>query len=115
MERWAGRVAVVTGASSGIGEALAKELTRQGMKVAALARRFDRLQKLAEDCRSYKGLINVYKCDISDEKAIVNTVKSICEDLGPISVLVNNAAYTRNLQIQQKRIKVPQGKCMKPM
>uniref|UniRef100_A0A069DQH8 Putative dehydrogenase n=1 Tax=Panstrongylus megistus TaxID=65343 RepID=A0A069DQH8_9HEMI len=101
MERWAGRVAVVTGASSGIGEAVAKELTRQGMKVAALARRFDRLQKLAEDCRSYKGLINVYKCDISDENAIVSTVKTICEDLGPISVLVNNAAYMTAINLTE--------------
>ncbi|XP_073979269.1 farnesol dehydrogenase-like [Rhodnius prolixus] len=92
MERWAGRVAVVTGASSGIGEALAKELTRLGMKVAALARRSDRLQKLADECQSFKGLINVYKCDMSDENEVVSTLKKIYGDLGPISVLINNAA-----------------------
>ncbi|KAK9507198.1 hypothetical protein O3M35_007106 [Rhynocoris fuscipes] len=91
MERWAGRVAVVTGASSGIGEHLAKELTKHGMKVAALARRIEKLQKLEQECQSLKGLLKVYKCDVSVEEEIASIVKQVVADLGPISVLINNA------------------------
>lgn len=53
---------------------------------------FFSLQKLADECQSFKGLINVYKCDMSDENEVVSTLKKIYGDLGPISVLINNAA-----------------------
>ncbi|KAK9507197.1 hypothetical protein O3M35_007105 [Rhynocoris fuscipes] len=91
MERWIGRVAVVTGASSGIGESVAKELTKQGMKVAALARRVDRLQALEEECSNFEGSLKSYKCDVTNEDEIVSVIKEIVDDLGPISALVNNA------------------------
>uniref|UniRef100_A0A023FB54 Putative dehydrogenase n=1 Tax=Triatoma infestans TaxID=30076 RepID=A0A023FB54_TRIIF len=99
MDRWKDRVAVVTGASSGIGEAIARSLAEHGMKVAALARRFDRLQKLQDDCKNYIGSLKSYKCDITNENEINSTIKLIVKDLGPISVLVNNAALYESVPL----------------
>ena len=50
MERWIGRVALVTGASAGLGSALAKTLASKGLKVVACARRIEKLQELASEC-----------------------------------------------------------------
>uniref|UniRef100_A0A0V0G817 Putative dehydrogenase n=1 Tax=Triatoma dimidiata TaxID=72491 RepID=A0A0V0G817_TRIDM len=110
MERWTGRVAVVTGASSGIGYAVANELARHGMKVAALARRYDRLQLLQQECTQHcKGILKIYQCDITDEKEIALTIKAILTDLGPISVLVNNAAIIAPMPLTD----TSQGSCRK--
>uniref|UniRef100_A0A069DRI7 Putative dehydrogenase n=1 Tax=Panstrongylus megistus TaxID=65343 RepID=A0A069DRI7_9HEMI len=107
MDRWKDRVAVVTGASAGIGEAIARSLAEHGMKVAALARRLDRLQKLQDDCNNFIGSIKPYKCDVTNENEIAITIKSIVQDLGPISVLVNNAGLYENVPMTD----TSQGSC----
>ncbi|KAJ8913326.1 hypothetical protein NQ315_013296 [Exocentrus adspersus] len=91
MDRWIGKVAVVTGASSGIGAAIAERLVKEGLKVAGLARRDDRLEDLAKKLSSQKGIFLPIKTDISKESDILNAFKKIKEQLGPIHILVNNA------------------------
>ncbi|XP_018572867.1 farnesol dehydrogenase-like [Anoplophora glabripennis] len=92
MDRWMGKVAVVTGASSGIGAAIAETLVEQGLKVAALARRLDRMEALAQKLTNQKGKLYPIKTDLSKEEDILNAFKWIKENLGPIHILINNAA-----------------------
>jgi UDP-glucose 4-epimerase len=87
----AGRVAVVTGASSGIGAATARRLAREGVALALVARRGDRLEELAEEIRNAGGTAQAYAFDLKDEEERVRLVETIRRDLGPIDVLVNNA------------------------
>ncbi|XP_018576644.1 farnesol dehydrogenase-like [Anoplophora glabripennis] len=91
MDRWIGKVAVVTGASSGIGAAIAEALVEKGLKVAALARRKDRLEALAKKLSGKKGKLYPVKTDVSKEEDILNAFKWIKENLGPVHILVNNA------------------------
>jgi hypothetical protein len=87
-----GSVAVVTGASSGIGEATARALGRDGCAVALVARREDRLEDIAEeiDARTL-----VVPTDVVDEDAVRAMVETVTEELGDIDVLVNNAGVAR--------------------
>jgi NADP-dependent 3-hydroxy acid dehydrogenase YdfG len=87
MERWKGKVALVTGASSGIGAATARMLAGAGMKVAVCARRAERLQALA---RSTDG-IEAHACDLRDTDAIVHLFDAVRARWGGVDVLVNNA------------------------
>ncbi|KAJ8954343.1 hypothetical protein NQ318_011014 [Aromia moschata] len=96
MDRWAGKVAVVTGASSGIGAAVALRLAEQGLRVAALARRKDRLEELAKKISSKEGKIHPIKADVSKEEDVLNAFKWIKQNLGPVQVLVNNAGIGGN-------------------
>jgi NADP-dependent 3-hydroxy acid dehydrogenase YdfG len=83
-----GRVAVVTGASSGIGEATARALSDAGAAVALCARRTDRLEALAE---SIDGPTFVRAVDVSDEEQATGFVRDAAGELGGMHVLVNNA------------------------
>ena len=85
-----GTTAVVTGASSGIGEATARALASAGARVALLARRRDRLESLAGELGDRA---TVYEVDVTDDEAVANTVEEVVRDLGGIDVLVNNAGY----------------------
>lgn len=92
MERWCGKVAVVTGASSGIGAATAIDLAKAGMIVIGLARRKERLDQLsAELPKGTKGKLVGYKCDVSSEEEIKNAFAWIKSNFGGVDVLVNNA------------------------
>ncbi len=81
-----GRVAVVTGASGGLGEAVARLLTAAGASVALVARRRARLETIASEIG---GL--AVECDLLDQRAVVARVQEIASDLGPPEILVNVA------------------------
>jgi NADP-dependent 3-hydroxy acid dehydrogenase YdfG len=83
-----GRVAVITGASSGIGEATARALAADGYRVALLARRADRIQALAHELGD--GAIAI-EADVTDRDSLEAAAKRVEDELGGVDVLVNNA------------------------
>ena len=87
MERWKGKVALVTGASSGIGEATAIRLAEEGMVVIAAARRMARLERLAQQHQN----IHAMALDLRDTEGIVTFFEALRSVHGAVDVLVNNA------------------------
>jgi len=87
-----GSIAVVTGASSGIGRQLAHELAAAGATVVALARRESRLLELTEELRRSSPESGYRVCDVSDTGRFVDLLGEIERDRGRIDVLINNAA-----------------------
>jgi NADP-dependent 3-hydroxy acid dehydrogenase YdfG len=83
-----GRVAVITGASSGIGEATARALAADGHRVALLARRLDRIEALAGEVG--EGAIAV-EADVTDRGSLVVAARRVQDELGGADILVNNA------------------------
>ncbi|MBI2334100.1 MAG: SDR family oxidoreductase [Chloroflexi bacterium] len=92
-----GKVVIVTGASSGIGEATAREFGREGAKVVLAARRVDKLQTLAQeiDAMSTSAQAYVVQADLSKLEDIQKLVSQTLEIFGRIDVLVNNAGFGR--------------------
>ncbi len=82
------RVAVITGASSGIGEAIARVLVTEGYRVALLARRLDRISSLADELQN--GAVAI-QADVTDRDSIVAAADRIRQELGGADVLINNA------------------------
>jgi short-subunit dehydrogenase len=87
----AGTVAAVTGASSGIGSALARRLAAQGCRVGLVARRHDRLTALADQIRDAGGTAAVATADVGDRDQVSEAFASVRGELGPIDLLVANA------------------------
>ena len=86
-----GTVALVTGASSGIGEATALALAAQGARVAVVARRRDRLDALAERIRAAGGVALAIEADVTDEGRARGAVADAVAEFGRLDTLVNNA------------------------
>ena len=93
MDRWRDRVALVTGASDGIGAAVLKALSQSGLKVVGCARRVEMIQSVAKDHEN----VYPYKCDLSDDKAVEEMFAWIESQprLGKVDVCVANAGLSR--------------------
>lgn len=91
MARLDGKVVVVTGASSGIGEATVRALTTEGAAVVAGARRKERLDGLVEEVGRGGGKVIAVECDVTDEEQAHDLVKKAVDEFGHIDILVNNA------------------------
>jgi NADP-dependent 3-hydroxy acid dehydrogenase YdfG len=86
-----GTVALVTGASSGIGEATARALAAEGAKVAVAARRLERLERLAEEIGKGGHTALAIESDITEQEQAIAAVERTVDELGRLDVVVNNA------------------------
>ena len=86
-----GTAALVTGASSGIGEATARALAARGAKVALAARRLERLERLAEEIGKGGHTALAIQSDVADQEQAIAAVERTVDELGSLDVLVNNA------------------------
>ena len=95
------KVALVTGSSRGIGAAIASQLSRAGWAVCINYReRRDKAEELAETLRAEGGEVMIRQADVADREAVEAMVAEIEQELGPVSLLVNNAGIARQQQFQ---------------
>ena len=92
------RIVFITGASSGIGQACAREFAREGARILMCARRADRLERLAAELKSEFGVpVNFFKLDVRDQQAVEKALAGLPEEWRAVDVLVNNAGLSRGL------------------
>jgi NADP-dependent 3-hydroxy acid dehydrogenase YdfG len=98
------RIAIVTGASSGIGEATAIALAAQGASVVIAARRADRLTALRQRIESAGGTALDIPCDVTDRQSVKNLIDETVKQFGRIDILINNAGIMANAPMTKCRI-----------
>jgi 3-oxoacyl-[acyl-carrier protein] reductase len=99
-----GRIALVTGASQGIGRACALELARAGATVALAARNEAKLAEVAAEIEAAGGHAAAFALDVASEESIQSGAKAVLERFGKVEILVNNAGITRDgLVLRMKR------------
>lgn len=96
MADWTGKVIFLTGASSGIGEALAIALSKRGARLGLLARREPELRDLATRCEAEGGQARIFPVDVTDADAVQSAADKLRDEFGHIDILVANAGIGGN-------------------
>jgi 3-oxoacyl-[acyl-carrier protein] reductase len=98
-----GRASIVTGASQGIGKAIALELSREGVEIILVDIQKEKLEEVADEIRKNKGKVAVYGADVSRLDEVAEVVEAVVQSSKKIDYLVNNAGITRdNLLMRMK-------------
>lgn len=95
MSRLKNQVAVVTGASSGIGAAIAKVYASEGARVVVAARSSDKLQAVAEEINDLGGQAKAIVCDVAEEASVESLFEGVESEFGRVDILVNNAGLAK--------------------
>jgi NADP-dependent 3-hydroxy acid dehydrogenase YdfG len=104
MENIKGKVVVITGASSGLGEATARLLSAEGATVVLGARRLDRLQKLADELTAKGGQVLVLATDVTQRDQVERLVDTAVQKFGRIDVMLNNAGLMPHSPIERLKV-----------
>jgi 3-oxoacyl-[acyl-carrier protein] reductase len=104
LSSFAGKIALVTGASQGIGRAVALELAKQGATVALAARNTEKLEAVAAEIAAAGGSAKAYALDISNEESIKAGAKAVLADHGTVHILVNNAGITKDGLVMRMKL-----------
>ena len=95
------KVAIITGASQGIGKGMAETFSKAGAHVACVSRNKDNLKSVADSLIENGGAASFYTCDVSSLDAFQNTIKEIAENHGSVDILVNNAGICKDKLIMR--------------
>lgn len=101
MQNIKGKVVAITGASSGMGKAIAKELAKNGAKVVLGARRTELLQQLAEQIKSEGGQAAFVQTDVKKKADLIRLVNTAVEQYGTLDVIINNAGISQLSRIEE--------------
>ena len=95
------KVAIITGASQGIGKGMAETFSKAGAHIACVSRNKDNLKSVADSLIKNGGAASFYTCDVSSLDAFQNTIKEIAENHGSVDILVNNAGVCKDKLIMR--------------
>ncbi|XP_063620920.1 3-oxoacyl-[acyl-carrier-protein] reductase FabG-like [Cydia splendana] len=99
-----GKVAIVTGAASGIGAATAKALAREGAKVVLVDKNEENLKDVANDCEQYGNKPLIIKADVTKDEDVKNIVKETIDNFNQLDILINNAGIVNISTIFDKNL-----------
>jgi NAD(P)-dependent dehydrogenase (short-subunit alcohol dehydrogenase family) len=100
----AGRVAVITGASRGLGKAMALALAPSGVRLALVARDVERLSSVAAEARQLGAEAEIFQADIADESQVLQLEQQVRRKLGPADILINNAGINIDRTVRRMTV-----------
>ena len=98
------KVVVITGASSGIGEAAAEQFAKRGANLVLVARRKEKLEQVAQKLSKYSIKTLIQVCDVSDKQQVKQMSEKVIETFSRIDILVNNAGFVNYGKVEELSI-----------